>query len=173
MIGTLASLEPLLNADLSPGEKLSQIIGQLGEILRADRCFLYIRDPATGHGRIAFCWRRDATISDVFQPEWQADTTDLPEQDPLFAAALAGEPPVYVDDVKMADAGVLNREFEERTFGHSALVHAPVREGDTLWGILQPEMFGKPRHWTEQERALIESVLPQLVPIIKDFVAMM
>ncbi|GAA4414506.1 hypothetical protein GCM10023187_44090 [Nibrella viscosa] len=172
MIGTIASLEPLLNAGLSPGEKLSQLIEQLGEILRTDRCFLYIREPAAGKGRIAFCWRRDTTIADVFQPEWQ-DETGLPDSDPLFAAALAGKPSVYVDDVKMAEPDVLNREFEAQTFGHSALVHAHIVEDDTLWGILQPCMFGKPRHWTEQDRAFIEPLLPQLAPIIRDYVQMM
>ncbi|GAA4466253.1 hypothetical protein GCM10023189_48000 [Nibrella saemangeumensis] len=173
MIGTIASLEPLLNSDLSPGEKLSQIVGQLGEILRVDRCFLYVRDPAAGRGRIAFCWLRDTTIPDVFQPSWQDDTTDLPDEDPLFAAALAGKPSVYVDDVKMAEPDVLNRDFEDRTFGHSALVHAHIMEGETLWGILQPCMFGKPRHWTEQDRAFIEPLLPRLAPIIQSFVRMM
>gem|GEM_PF-4760885 len=32
-------------------------------------------------------------------------------------------------------------------------------------------MFGSPRHWTEPEKAQIESILPRLQPLIAAYVA--
>jgi len=166
----LAPLETIFPVNESPETALRGIVRWVGETLRADRCFLYVRDPAAGKGRIAFCWRKFASIPDVTQAEWQADTTDLPQEDPLFAAALATEPSVYVEDVETATPDVLNQAFENRTFGHRALIHAHVTENGTLWGILQPCQFGHPRRWTGYERGFVEDLLPQLLPYIQKYV---
>jgi GAF domain-containing protein len=163
--------EAFLPENDSPQNTLNEAVRQVGETLRADRCFLYVRNPAAGKGRIAFCWRRFATIPDVTQPEWQEDTTDLPDEDPLFAAALATEPSVFVEDVESAPPDVLNKTFENRTFGHRALIHAHITEEGQLWGILQPCQFGHPRRWTQHEQHYIETLLPQLLPVVKQFVA--
>lgn len=165
-----ALTDAFLPENESPQETLNEAVRQVGETLRADRCFLYVRDPAAGKGRIAFCWRRYATIPDVIQAEWQEDTSSLPDEDPLFAAALATEPSVFVEDVESAPPDVLNKTFENRTFGHRALIHAHVTEAGQLWGILQPCQFGHPRRWTQHEQNYIETMLPQLLPHIKRFV---
>jgi GAF domain-containing protein len=167
----LAPLDTLFPVDESPETALSQVVRWVGETLRADRCFLYIRNPTAGKGRIAFCWRKFASIPDVTQPEWQEDTGSLPQEDPLFAAALSDEPSVYVEDVETADPDVLNRVFENRTFGHRALIHAHITDKGQLWGILQPCQFGHPRRWTQYERSLMEDLLPQLLPWIQKYVS--
>lgn len=148
--------------------QLQQLVTDVGQHLNADRCFLHIRKPEQGLGRIAYCWRRDESIPDAIRAEWEEDARTLPDIDPLFRAALLTQPSVYVDDVETAPATVLNRDFEAQTFGHRALVHAHVVEGDTLWGILQPCMFGQPRHWTDADRAYIDSQLPQLLALLKE-----
>ncbi|PRY44037.1 GAF domain-containing protein [Spirosoma oryzae] len=173
-IDTLANtVAELIRQGQSPGDTLDAVVACVGQLLQADRCFLYVRRPALELGRTAFCWRRSADIptKNTIQPEWQADTTDLPNEDPLIRAGLAMKPSVYVDDVETAGPQVLNRQFEEETFGHRALIHAHIQKDGQLWGILQPCMFDGPRHWTAQEKEQIETILPHLQPLIEAYVA--
>jgi GAF domain-containing protein len=164
----LPAVREALATPTEPAGALLAVLKLTGEFLAADRCFLYVRDPAAGRGRIALCWRRHPGIPDPTH-DWQNDTTDLPQKDPLFRAALAARPSVFVEDVEAAPPSVLNREFEHQTFGHRALIHAHITEGETLWGILQPCLFGAPRHWTDDERTAVESILPLLVAPIKAY----
>jgi len=152
-----------------PTTTINHILERVGHYLQADRCFLYVRKPAVGKGRIAFCWRKNEVVPNPTH-DWQNDTADLPQQDPLFRAALAAQPSVFVEDVEAAGPDVLNREFERQTFGHRALIHAHIVDNGQLWGILQPCVFGQPRHWTPQERAAIEAVLPSLLPVIQAYI---
>lgn len=171
-INTLSNtIEAIIKKGHAPAETLNDIVQTVGLALRADRCFLYVRQPERQRGRIAFCWRKDDTIPDVIQPDWQPDTTDLPKEDPLFRAAIEGRPSVYVNDVETATPDVLNREFEHKTFGHRALIHAHIQQNDQLWGILQPAIFGEPRQWTSDEKSAIETLLPRLHPVIEQFVS--
>lgn len=161
----LASVQP-------PAQMLNQVVERVGLALQADRCFLYVRQPQRGLGRTAFCWRKHADIPDknTIQPDWQSDTDELPDQDPLIRAALAMKPSVYVDDVETAGPEVLNRQFEEETFGHRALIHGHIQRDNQLWGILQPCLFGRPRSWTDEEKSQMEAILPRLQPTIAAFV---
>ncbi|HEX8427544.1 GAF domain-containing protein [Hymenobacter sp.] len=156
-------------ADEAPTATINRVLEQVGKYLDADRCFLYVRDPAIGKGRIAFCWRKNDAVPNPIH-DWQEDTTDLPKEDPLFRAALATQPSVFVEDVEVATHDVLNREFEHKTFGHRALIHAHITDNNQLWGILQPCLFGQPRHWTSKERAAMEAILPALVPVVKAYI---
>jgi len=154
----------------APAVTINQLLEQVGTHLQADRCFLYARDPGVGKGRIAFCWRKNDVVPNPIH-DWQEDTTSLPEEDPLFRAALACRPSVFVEDVEAASPVVLNREFERQTFGHRALIHAHITDNGQLWGILQPCTFGQPRHWTPQERSWIEAMLPQFLPLIQEYIS--
>jgi GAF domain-containing protein len=167
------TIDELLAAGHSPADTLHSVVESVGTALNADRCFLYVRQPDNGRGRTAFCWRKNEEVPDknTIQPDWQPDTTELPAEDPLIRAGLAMKPSVYVDDVETASPGVLNRKFEEETFGHRALIHAHIQQDNKLWGILQPCMFGRPRHWTDEEKTQIEAVLPRLQPVIEAYVA--
>jgi GAF domain-containing protein len=153
----------------APVEALTETVRLVGETLRADRCFLYVRQPAQRQGRTAFCWRRTEAVPDAILPQYKPDTTDLPAEDPLIRAGLAGKPSVFVDDVETAGPDVLNRDFEARNLGHRALIHAHIHDADGLWGILQPSVFGQPRPWTEPEKTWIESLLPVLLPIVRAY----
>jgi len=167
-----ARIDELVRAGGSPADKLSGMVESVGKALNADRCFLYVRQPDQGRGRTAFCWRKNKDIPDknTIQPNWQADTDELPAEDPLIRAGLAMKPSVYVDDVETAGSEVLNRQFERETFGHRALIHAHIQQDNKLWGILQPCMFGGPRHWTDEEKTQIEAILPRLQPVIEAYV---
>ncbi|AII54198.1 GAF domain-containing protein [Hymenobacter sp. APR13] len=164
----LTDVRRTLAAETAPAAALTQVLELVGQALAADRCFLYVRNPAAGRGRIALCWRRHDAIPNPIH-DWQNDTTDLPQEDPLFRAALAAKASVFVEDVETAPPTVLNRAFEHKTFGHRALIHAHITEHGQLWGILQPCLFGQPRPWTADERAAIESILPLLVVPIKTY----
>ena len=153
-----------------PETRLQAALDLVGPEVRADRCFLYVRDPQREKGRIALVWRLDEAVPDP-RHDWQTDTGDLPQKDPLFRAALAARPSVFVEDVSEAGPDVLNQDFERRTFGHRALVHAHITEGATLWGILQPCVFGHPHHWTAAERAYLEGALPCFLPVIQEYMA--
>ncbi|TGE29410.1 GAF domain-containing protein [Hymenobacter metallicola] len=166
---SLADLEKVLTTSEPPAQRLPPALAQVGASLRADRCFLYVRNPELGRGRIAFVWRVNETVPDP-RHEWQNDTGDLPKQDPLFRAALAAKPSVFVDDVTKASADVLNQEFERTTFGHRALVHAHITEKDQLWGILQPCVFGEPRHWTAAERDYLNAAVSLFLPVVQDYI---
>lgn len=159
-------IDDLLARHDAPDQTLHELVQLVGTTLNADRCFLYVRQPDQQRGRIAFCWRKDEGVPDMIQPDWQPDTTDLPAEDPLIRAGLAMKPSVYVDDVETAPADVLNQEFERKTFGHRALIHAHIQWDGQLWGILQPCVFGRPRHWTDVEKEQVEAILPRLQPII-------
>lgn len=167
-----ATIEKLIEAGHSPAYTLNQVVQIVGETLEADRCFLYVRQPDQGRGRTAFCWRKSQDIPDknTIQPNWQPDTDELPAQDPLIRAGLAMKPSVYVDDVDTAGPEVLNRQFEQETFGHRALIHAHIQADNKLWGILQPCLFGRTRHWAEEEKTQIETILPHLQPVIAAYV---
>lgn len=159
----------------APGQSseviLNETVRLVGEALHADRCFLCVRNPATEQSRIAFVWRRDDSVPDV-APEHHAWADDAPilAEDPLYTAAIDLRPSVYVDDVETAAPEVLNRAFEAEHFGHRALIHAHIVAEGTVWGILQPAVFGKPRVWTDVERAWLEALLPKLVEPVRMFV---
>ncbi|MCB2378782.1 GAF domain-containing protein [Hymenobacter sp. BT635] len=165
----IAELTAVLTASAPPAERLQQALDLVGPHLRADRCFLYVRDPARERGRIALVWRLDEAVPDP-RHDWQPDTGDLPREDPLFRAALAAQPSVYIDDVRQAGPEVLNQEFERRTFGHRALVHAHINDTQgQLWGILQPCLFDHPRHWTVAERDYLAAAVPLFLPVIQAY----
>ena len=164
------AFETLLATSGPPGPVLYDLLSLVVESLRVDRCFLYLRNPQTAVGKIAFCWCRNASVPDVTEPAWKSDE-HIAEKDPLFAAALRTAPSVYVEDVETADPAVVNRDFEARTFGHRALIHAHVADRGELWGILQPCVFGQPRMWSETDRQLIEALLPRLLPLVQTYVA--
>lgn len=165
----IAELHAVLAAtELPAAERLQRALDLIGPHLRADRCFLYVRNPERGRGRIALVWRLDEAVPDP-RHDWQNDTGELPKEDPLFRAALATQPSVYVEDVDAAGPEVLNQDFERRTFGHRALVHAHLTENGRLWGILQPCVFGHPRHWTAAEHEYLDAAGPLLLPVVQDY----
>ena len=169
------SISETISNILAQGESaettLNRVVEQVGQFLNADRCFLYLRQPLLKRGRVAMCWRKNDTVPDALQPDWREDTDGLPDIDPLFRAAITLKPSVYVEDVETAGPDVLNREFEAENFGHRALIHAHVTGKGQLWAVLQPCLFGRPRHWTNDEKTQIEAILPRLQPVIATFVS--
>jgi GAF domain-containing protein len=160
-----AVLEKILATNSEPDEVFSALLPALGEVLQCDRCFLYLRNPQTKIGKIPFCWRRSHEYPDVTDSDWKKEPESLPNEDPLFAAALHTEPSIFVEDVETATPEVVNRDFEQKNFGHRALIHAHLCQDGALWGILQPAVFGHPRVWTEFDRFVIAQVENKITPL--------
>ncbi|MDB9526693.1 GAF domain-containing protein [Oscillatoria sp. CS-180] len=147
-----------------------QILPLIGSQLACDRVFVYLRSPDAKVGRVPFCWRRHGDIPEVYDPDWKSEPSDLAQHDPMFAAALAAQPSIFVRDVETASADVLNRDFERKTFGHRALIHGHLCLERQLWGVLQPCVFGKPRQWSDCDRKLIEQAVGWLTPLAMEYV---
>lgn len=152
-----------------PETILAQVVTNLGESLKCDRVFLYLRDPDRRLGKVPFCWCKDESIPDVTSDKLERESPQLEQQDPLFAAALDGQPSVFIEDVETASAETVNHQFERENFGHQALIHAHLYQ-DQLWGVLQPCVFSQPRQWTESEQKAIESIVQQITPIAMGYV---
>lgn len=164
------TIQSILNRDSDPDAILAAILPVLGEVLRCDRCFLYLRNPQTNFSKVPFCWRKNQEIPDVSTSNWELDPELLPEEDPLFAAALRTDPSIYIEDVETANPEVVNKDFERRVFGHRALVHAHLCQNGKLWGILQPCVFGEKRVWSEYDRAIITQLESKLTPLVVSYV---
>lgn len=154
----------------TPAEVFERLLPALGEQLGCDRIFLYLRSPHNRLGRVPFCWRRTAEVPPVYDPDWKPEPSDLGDADPMFAAALRCDPAIFVEDVEAAEPDVLDRDFEAKTFGHRALIHAHLCQDDQLWGVLQPATFGRPQAWSQRDRALIQATVQKITPLAVAYV---
>ncbi|MEB3356754.1 MAG: GAF domain-containing protein [Synechococcales bacterium] len=163
-------LNKVLQGNQSPDEVFAALMPLLGELLGCHRCFLYLRSPDTGLGRVPFCWRRTKDVPEVYDADWKAEPSSLAAEDPLFAAALRTAPSIFVEDVQSAPPHLVNPDFERENFGHRALVHAHLCRDGQLWGVLQPCVFDRPRIWKEGDRYLISHVVEQITPLAIQYV---
>ncbi|MEO0537767.1 MAG: GAF domain-containing protein [Cyanobacteria bacterium P01_A01_bin.123] len=165
------ALADILQAHYDPATVFEAVLPLLGEILSYDRCFLYLRHPKTRWGQIAACWRRSDVIPDLADRTWkQEDSSQLEDQDPLFAAALACQSDIYVDDIDTASPTTINLAYERQYFGHRALAHIHITRYDELWGILEPAVFVHPREWEQFDRSVLGYTREHLLPLIINYV---
>jgi GAF domain-containing protein len=165
-----SALKNIVESSQPPEALFSALLPAVSDFLQSDRCFLYLHNPQNNLGRVAFCWIRTPDVPTVYNEDWAAQPPSLSDEDPMFAAALRAEPSIFVEDVETADSQVLNREYEQKNFGHRALIHAHIRQDGQLWGILQPCIFDHPRIWTEYERVVINNLVEKITPIAVDYV---
>lgn len=166
-----SELEEIFTQHQDPDAVFSALLPALVRILECDRAFLYLRNPQTKMGRVPYCWCKDASIPEVYDPDWKPEPDSLVREDPMFAAAVRTDPSIFVEDVETASPEVLNVEFERENFGHRALVHAHICHDNQLWGVLQPSVFGRPRVWSDRDRYLISEVVQRIRPIVVAYVA--
>ncbi|MCC5645723.1 GAF domain-containing protein [Nostoc sp. CHAB 5824] len=159
-----SALNNIVESSQTPDAIFSALLPAVGDFLQSDRCFLYLHNPQANLGRVAFCWIRTPNVPTVYNEDWAAQPPSVTDEDPMFAAALRAEPSIFVEDVETAAPEILNREFEQKNFGHRALIHAHIRQDNQLWGILQPCIFGHPRIWTEYERMVINNLVEKITP---------
>lgn len=170
ILSTLQNFEHIFQHQPDAANILSAVLPELGKQLDCDRVFLYLRYPEQNRGCSPFCWRRHDQIPLVQDPAWKTEPTELPKEDPMFAAALQCRPSIFVEDVKTAGEEVLNRQFEQENFGHRALIHAHLCDQNQLWGVLQPCVFEHPRQWSETDHEIIHYLIPRLTPLVIQYV---
>ncbi|TBR58978.1 GAF domain-containing protein [Westiellopsis prolifica IICB1] len=158
-------IKNILDTYKEPDSVFAALLPALGEVLQCDRCFLFLRNPQTKLGKVAYCWRRNQEIPEILDSDWKLEPDSLPKEDPLYAAALRTDPSVYVEDVETASPEVVNKEYERKNFGHRALIHAHLCQDGQLWGILQPAIFGQKRVWSTFDRAVIAQLETKLTPL--------
>ncbi|MBW4661999.1 MAG: GAF domain-containing protein [Drouetiella hepatica Uher 2000/2452] len=159
------ALEEIFNQG-NPDQICTALMPALCQALNCDRCFLYLRHPQTGQGRITHCYSRSPDFPDLTGSTW-IEEGDVAAKDPLMAIAFRTSEAVFVEDIETAGAEVVNLTYEQEGFGHRALIHAPIYYEDQLYGILEPCVFGHPRIWTEDDRqitALVQEKLGDLIP---------
>ncbi|MCF4969129.1 GAF domain-containing protein [Nostoc sp. CMAA1605] len=160
------SIQNILEKYTEPEAIFPAILPVIGEVLECDRCFLYLRNPQTRFAKIAYCWRKHQNIPDITESAWKLEPSSLPQEDPLFAAALRNEASIYVEDVETASPKVVNKEFERENLGHRALIHAHLCQDGQLWGILQPSVFGHKRIWSDFDHAIMTQLENELTPLV-------
>ncbi|MBE9224940.1 GAF domain-containing protein [Phormidium sp. LEGE 05292] len=165
-----SEIEEVFSKNNTPEAVFSALLPALGEVLKCDRIFLYLRNPHTQMGKIPFCWRRSSEYPEVIRSDWEKDPESLPDEDPLFAAGLHNKPSVFVEDVETANPEVLNKDYERQNFGHRALIHAHLCENNLFWRVLQPAIFGQPRIWTEFDHFVIDEVTKKITPLAVEYV---
>ncbi len=166
----MTTIDKIFTDYKEPVAVFTALLPEIGEVLQCDRIFLYLRNPQTKFGKVVSCWRRTLEIPDIDDYQWKKEPESLRQEDPLFAAALQTKPSVYVEDVNTASIDIVNKDFEQKTFGHRALVHAHLCKDGQLWGILQPCIFGKPRIWTKSDRLIISQIEPKLIPLVIKYI---
>jgi len=149
---------------------LPELMSAIAQYLKCDRCFLYLRDPSTRLGRVPFCWTRSEDVPTVYDEDWKPEPESLPDEDPMFAAALATKPSIFVEDVTTASSDVLNAEFERENFGHRALIHGHLCHENQLWGVLQPCLMNQPRQWSDEERSTFNRITEKITPIVVQYI---
>lgn len=163
-------LEQILSDRSTPDAVFSALLPVLGGVLECDRIFLYLRHPHTKMGKAAYCWRRSSDYPNIIDPDWKKEPETLPQEDPLFAAALRTKPSIFVEDVETANPEIVNKNFEHKEFGHRALIHAHLCDENLLWGILQPCIFGHPRTWTNFDHFVMNTVTEKIAPLAVTYV---
>lgn len=97
------ALNKVFNTGKNTDQILLELVTAIAETLAADRCFLYVRDPKTGLGKVGFCYCRHQAIPDLTGERFKHNSLGLEVKDPLFAAALSFQPTVFVTDVETSD----------------------------------------------------------------------
>ncbi|HEY9630686.1 MAG TPA: GAF domain-containing protein [Coleofasciculaceae cyanobacterium] len=166
MTATLPIAISAIFAEGTPDQICAALMPALCQLLECDRCFLYLRQPQTGQGRITHCYSRSPEFPNLVGATW-IEEGDVAAKDPLMAIAFRTPSAVFVEDIETAGAETVNLAYEQEGFGHRALIHAPIYYAGQLYGILEPCVFGQPRVWTDRDRqitALVQEKLSHLIP---------
>ena len=153
---------------------LQSLVEVIGKGLRADRCCLFADNPVNGMSRLSHQWMAQGAPPLQRDDGWSVSERlgkDHPKYDPLWEEAFVNPEALYIDDIRTAGPEVLNRDLEERFYGHRALIHAPLYLDGAMYGILEPCVFGEPRPWSAADRALVEQVQGPLAKVVAKYVA--
>ena len=174
---SLLNLPSPLDTIFADTENLSVFFERLTiglvELLKCDRCYIYIRDPRFHSYQIPYCYCARPEVPNIVKPQTSTES-HLLKADPLFAAALNCEPSIFIEDTsKTQDDRFFQLHFDEgdsyskqQYLEPKAIVQAHICLGNELWGIIQASQFDRPRPWTKFDRSTISIVTDRITPLV-------
>ena len=135
------------------------------ELLKCDRCYIYIRDPQFCIYRIPFCYCARSEVPNIIKPQTSTESC-WQKADPLFAAALDCEAPIFIEDTSQASLLQLYFDDRQNDFRQKALIQAHICLANELWGIVRASQFDRPRPWAKFDRDIISVVTDKITPLV-------
>lgn len=148
----------------------ASLIFDLGKILGCDRLFLYIRDPELNIYQIPHCYCSEPNIPELTQKQSKPEPYDLKDDDPLFAAALEGQPIVCIDDLQKLAHGEKGDFWQKHYCNQKSLIQVHLYIENRLWGFIRASQFNNDRPWTKFDRDLLVSIVDRIVPLTTVYV---
>ena len=141
------------------------------DLLQCDRCYLYIRDPQKLIYQVPHCYCIHPEIPSLAQAEPDTESFYRVETDPLFAAAINGEPHIYIENIEKLLSTDDNCVFWQRNYSdQKALIQAHIFIEGELWGIIQAAQYHRSRPWTKFDRNLISQIVDRITPMVTMYV---
>lgn len=185
---SLLNLPSPLNVIFADTKDLSVFFERLTiglvELLKCDRCYIYIRDPQFHNYQIPSCYCARSEVPNIARLQISTES-HLLKADPLFAAALNCKPTIFIEDTSEAttqcdrtaiksDDASFQLHFDkgdsyggqQNYFAHKAFIQAHICLGNELWGIIQASQFDRPRPWTKFDRSTISIVTDRITPLV-------
>jgi len=143
----------------------------IAELLRCDRCYLYIRDPQLQTYQIPHCYCIHPEIPNLTQTQSDTESFYRRSIDPLFAAAMNGEPHIYIENTEKLFSSSDDCVFWQQNYlEQKALIQAHIFIDGELWGIIQAAQYDRYRPWTKFDRGLISQIVDQIAPLVTVYV---
>ena len=156
-------LDNIFNSSDDLPQLFDRLMVAMVELLECDRCYLYVRDPELLVGQILHCHCVDSSIPNLKNCNPHSESLYVAEKDPLFAAALQCERPIFIDRLDSISNSDRDIEFFRQYYREQkSLIQAHICSQDRLWGILQASQFNRSRPWTKFDRTVIYTVLDRI-----------
>ena len=158
------------------------------ELLKCDRCQIYLRDPQFRTCQIIHCYCARPEIPNTAERQKRTESYYLPLQDPFFAAALNRESFIFIEDMTRIEIDFSSSSpeadcigdgthhspsrqgdrhyWQQNYLGQKALIQAHITLGQDLWGIIQVAQFSRPRPWTKFDRSIMFQIVDKIAPLV-------
>ena len=140
------------------------------ELLKCDRCYLYIRDPLLLECQIPHCYCIHPEIPNLIQAQKNTESFYRAATDPLFAAAIKGESAIYIENIEQLFQYSQDCHFWQQYSEQKSLLQGHIFIDGELWGIIQAAQFSHPRPWTKFDRKLTTQIINRITPLTTMYV---
>ena len=141
------------------------------DLLRCDRCYLYIRDPKLLSYQIPHCYCANPEIPSLLQTKTKTESFYRSEIDPLFAAAVDGKSNIFIENIETLAQQNETQDFWQKNYqGHKSLIQSHLLIGGELWGIIQAAQFSYSRPWNSFDRSIMSEIVNRTTPLLTVYV---
>ena len=155
----------------SPDQRLASVVEALVRTLWTDRAFIYMRDQVARQVAYTHLHANDPNWRRFSLGRWSREPDPETLSEPMLKRAFSDPRAHFIDDIETAPPDVLNKHFERSFFGHRALIHAPLYQGATFYGILETATRHQPRIWSTDEKDLIRWLQPRTAELCQAYLA--